>query len=193
MGFIMGLFEIILIAIGLSMDAFAVSITLGLSAKNLRFKKMIIPGIYFGSFQALMPAIGYFAGIYFANKIQNVDHWIAFVLLIFIGGKMVKESFTKEKNDETVGCSFNFTKMFVLALATSIDALAVGITFALFAVNILRAIAITGIITFFISIAGVKIGNIFGTKFKSKAEFIGGAVLIIIGVKILVEHLFFNG
>jgi putative Mn2+ efflux pump MntP len=189
----MGLFEIILIAVGLSMDAFAVSITLGLSARNLRLKKIIIPGIYFGFFQALMPAIGYFVGIYFANKIQNVDHWIAFVLLIFIGGKMVKECFTKEKNDEMVGCSFNFTKMLVLALATSIDALAVGITFALFAVNILRAIAITGIITFFISIIGVKIGNIFGTKFKSKAEFIGGAVLIIIGVKILVEHLFFNG
>lgn len=189
----MNLFEIILIAVGLSMDAFAVSITLGLSAGNLRFKKMIIPGIYFGFFQALMPAIGYFAGIYFADEIKNADHWIAFVLLAFIGGKMVKESFSKEKTDETAGYSFNFTKMLILALATSIDALAVGITFALLAVNILKAIAITGMITFFISMFGVKIGNIFGTKFKSKAEFTGGAVLIIIGVKILVEHLFFNG
>jgi putative Mn2+ efflux pump MntP len=188
----MGLFEIVVIAIGLAMDAFAVSITLGLSVKNLQFKQMTIPGIYFGFFQALMPAIGYFVGIYFANKIQDLDHWIAFAVLGFIGGKMVKESFSKEKNEGMAEYSFKFIKMLILALATSVDALAVGITFAFFQVNIIKAITITGIITFFISIGGVKIGNIFGTKFKSKAEFIGGAILIIIGIKIVIEHMFMN-
>jgi putative Mn2+ efflux pump MntP len=186
----MGLFEIIVIAVGLAMDAFAVSITLGLSVKNLRFRQMMIPGIYFGFFQALMPAIGYFVGIYFADKIQNLDHWIAFALLGFIGGRMIKESFSKERNDEAAEYSFKFIQMLVLALATSIDALAVGITFAFFKVNIIKAITITGVITFFISIGGIKIGNIFGTKYKSRAEFIGGAILIIIGIKIVIEHMF---
>jgi putative Mn2+ efflux pump MntP len=190
----MGFFEIVLIAIGLAMDAFAVSITLGLSIKKPKVKELIIPGIYFGAFQSLMPAIGYFAGIYFANKIQNLDHWIAFALLGFIGGKMIKESFSKEKNEEKPAeYAFGFAKMLVLAIATSIDALAVGITFAFFEVNIFKAIVITGTITLLISICGVKIGNAFGTKFKSKAEFIGGAVLILIGIKILIEHIYLNG
>jgi putative Mn2+ efflux pump MntP len=185
----MGLWEIILIAIGLSMDAFAVSIALGLSVKEAKLKVMIIPGLYFGLFQALMPAIGYFLGIYFANRIQNMDHWIAFVLLGFIGGKMIKDSLSKEKANEY---SFRFIKMLIMALATSIDALAIGITFAFFNVNIFKAIVITGLTTFFISICGVKIGNIFGIKFKSKAEFIGGAVLVMLGLKILIEHIFFS-
>ena len=186
----MGLLEIILIAIGLSMDAFAVSITLGLSVKKLKIREFLIPGIYFGFFQILMPLIGYFAGINFAGKIQNLDHWVAFVLLGIIGGKMIWESFCDD-DDKVNENSFLFLKMLLLAIATSIDALAVGITFAFFEINILKTIIIIGLTTFVISICGVKIGNIFGTKFKSKAEFIGGAVLIILGFKILIEHLFF--
>ena len=186
----MGFLEILLIAVGLSMDAFAVSITLGLSVKKPKIIEYFIPGIYFGFFQALMPLIGYFAGTFFSEKIQNVEHWIAFLLLGFIGGKMIKDSFSK--NDETADENpFHFMKMLLLAVATSIDALAVGVTFAFFKVNILLSIAIIGIITFAISIGGVKIGNIFGIRFKSKAEFIGGAVLVILGLKILIEHLFF--
>ena len=184
----MGLPEIIIIAIGLSMDAFAVSITLGLSVKKLKIKEVLIPGIYFGLFQTIMPLTGYFAGTFFAGKIQNLDHWIAFVLLAIIGGKMIWESFSKEEKRVNEN-PFQFIKMLLLAVATSIDALAVGITFAFFRINIFLAIIITGVITFCISIAGVKIGNTFGAKFKSKAEFIGGAVLIILGFKILIEHL----
>ena len=186
----MGLLEIILIAIGLSMDAFAVSITLGLSVKKPKIKEVLLPGIYFGFFQAIMPFLGYFAGNYFANKIQHIDHWIAFVLLGLIGGKMIRESFSKEEkkaNDNP----FQFVKMLLLAVATSIDALAVGITFSFFEINIYTAIIIIGLTTFFISIGGVIIGNIFGAKYQSKAEFIGGTVLVILGFKILAEHLFF--
>lgn len=187
----MSLLEIVLIALGLSMDAFAVSITLGLSVKKPRIREIIIPGIFFGLFQALMPAIGYFAGIFFADKIQNFDHWIAFALLGIIGGKMIKESLsTREETNENY---FTLIRLFVLAIATSIDALAIGITFVFFKVNIFMAVVITGIITFFISMTGVKMGNIFGSKFKSKAEFAGGAILVILGIKIVVEHLFFNG
>jgi putative Mn2+ efflux pump MntP len=186
----MSLLEIVLIAVGLSMDAFAVSITLGLSAKSLRLKEMIIPGVYFGFFQALMPTMGFFAGIYFANKIQDFDHWIACILLGVIGGKMIKDSFSKEKDKEIGEYSFKFIKMLVLSLATSIDALAIGITFAFLKVDIFKAILITGTTTFFISICGVKIGNIFGTRFKSRAEFTGGLVLVIIGIKIVIEHIF---
>jgi putative Mn2+ efflux pump MntP len=187
---IMGLLEIVLIAVGLAMDAFAVSITLGLSAQKTDIQKMVIPGVYFGVFQALMPSLGYFAGIYFAHKIQRFDHWIAFALLAFIGGKMIKDSFSKEKENHY---SFAFLKMLVLAVATSIDALAVGITFAFFKVNIVMAASITGMITFFIAMAGVKIGTLFGTRFKSKAEFLGGAILVLIGMKIVIEHAFING
>jgi putative Mn2+ efflux pump MntP len=187
----MGIIEIILIGIGLSMDAFAVSITLGLSAKKISLKTLLLPGLYFGVFQALMPAIGYFLGTYFSDKIQSFDHWIAFVLLGSIGAKMIKDSFAKDEEQPT-GDSFGFIKMLVLAFATSIDALAVGITFAFFKVDILKAIIIIGSITFFLSICGVKIGSIFGTKFKSKAEFVGGTILVALGIKIVVEHLFFN-
>jgi putative Mn2+ efflux pump MntP len=180
----MGLIEIVVIALGLSMDAFAVSLTLGLSVKKLKIREIIIPGTFFGFFQAFMPAIGYFAGIYFANKIQAFDHWIAFALLGIIGGKMIKESLSKEnETKEQNKNSFQLLRMLVLAI---------GITFAFFKVNIVMAIIITGLTTFFISMGGVKTGNIFGIKFKSKAEFFGGAVLIILGIKIVIEHLFFN-
>jgi putative Mn2+ efflux pump MntP len=187
----MSLFEIILIAVGLSMDAFAVSITLGLSVERLRPKEIIIPGLYFGAFQALMPCIGYFTSLFFANKIQHIDHWIAFVLLGFIGGKMMKDGLSKEV--ERKENSFQYIKMLILAIATSIDALAVGITFALFKINIFNAILITGFTTFFVSMFGVKVGNIFGIRYKSKSELVGGSVLVILGAKILIEHLFFNG
>jgi putative Mn2+ efflux pump MntP len=173
------------------MDAFAVSITLGLSVKKLNLKALLIPGLYFGFFQAIMPLIGYFTGLNFADKIQNLDHWIAFLLLGFIGGKMIKDSFSKD--EEKVNKNpFLFTTMLILAFATSIDALAVGLTFAFFQINIFKAILIIGLTTFCISIFGAKIGNMFGTKFKSKAEFIGGIILIAIGSKILIEHLFFQ-
>jgi putative Mn2+ efflux pump MntP len=188
----MGLAEIVLIAISLAMDAFAVSITLGLSVKKLKPREVMIPGVYFGFFQSLMPAIGYFAGVFFVKKIEGLDHWIAFALLGLIGGKMIKDSFSKEEEIKTGGDSLGFIRMFILAVATSIDALAVGTTFAFFKINIYMAIAITGPVTFFISMGGVIIGNIFGTKFKSKAEFTGGLALIIIGIKILIEHLFFS-
>ena len=186
----MGLIEIILIAIGLSMDAFAVSVTLGLSVKNPKVKEVLTPGIYFGFFQAVMPLIGYFSGVHFANKIQNLDHWIAFVLLGFIGGKMIKDSFSKkEKKIDTK--PFRFRTMLLLAIATSIDALVVGITFAFLKTNIFKAIIIIGLITFFLSIGGMKMGNKLGAKYESKAEFVGGAILVILGFKILIEHLFF--
>ena len=185
----MGLLEIVIIAIGLSMDAFAVSITLGLSAKPKK-SQYLIPGFYFGFFQALMPFVGFFTGTLFAYRIQKFDHWIAFALLCFIGGKMIKDSFSPDetKTDEN---PFHVSKMLVLAIATSIDALAIGISFAFFEINIFMAITIIGITTFIISAAGVKIGNVFGEKFKSKAELGGGIVLVLLGIKILIEHLVF--
>jgi len=182
--------EIILIAIGLSMDAFAVSITLGLSVKKPKLRELLAPGIFFGFFQALMPVTGYFAGFYFANKINEFGPWIAFVLLGIIGGNMIKESFSK-KEEERDESHFQFMKLLVLAIATSIDALAVGVTFAFFKINIYKAAIIIGLITFSLSVAGVIIGNIFGIRFKSKAEFAGGAVLVLLGFKILIQHLFF--
>jgi putative Mn2+ efflux pump MntP len=187
----MGFPEIILIAIGLSMDAFAVSITLGLSVKKPKITELLIPGIFFGFFQALMPFIGYFTGTYFADKIQDYDHRAAFVLLGFIGGKMIKDSFAKDEMKANEN-SFRFITMLLLAIATSIDALAVGVTFAFLKTDIFKAIAIIGLTTFIISMGGVKIGNIFGIKYKSKAEFFGGAVLVILGFKVLIEHIFFK-
>lgn len=172
------------------MDAFAISIMLGLSIKKPTIKEIIIPGIYFGFFQALMPLIGYFIGVHFVNYVQNYDHWIAFFLLVIIGGKMIKESFSKG-NEKTSDNPLQLAKMLLLAIATSIDALAIGLTFAFFKINILLAILIIGLTTFCISTGGVKIGNLFGIKFKSKAEFFGGTILIILGFKILIEHLFF--
>ncbi|MCL2027524.1 MAG: manganese efflux pump MntP family protein [Bacteroidales bacterium] len=181
----MNLSEIILIAIGLSMDAFAVSITLGLAVKKLSTKDVLIPGVYFGFFQALMPLVGYYAGTLFAHNAQNLGPWVAFVLLGFVGGKVIKDSFSK--NDDKVNeTPFVFLKMLLLAIATSIDALAVGVTFAFFEIDIFVAILIIGLITFGVFIGGVKIGNLFGAKYRSRAEFAGGAVLVLLGVKMLI-------
>ena len=198
----MTILEIFLIAVSLSMDAFAISVTLGLSTASLSaaagggsVKKpgpieMLIPGIYFGFFQALMPFLGYYGGTLFASRIQHIDHWVVFALLSFIGGKMIKDSFSKDNDEAINDNSLGFIKMLVLAIATSIDALAVGITFSFFQINIFTAITIIGLTTFCISVAGVKVGRLFGTQFKSKAEFIGGAVLVALGLKVLIEALF---
>ena len=186
----MGIIELFLFAVSLSMDAFAVSVCKGLSVKTLRPRHGVIAGLYFGGFQALMPLIGWLLGRQFEGLIKSVDHWVAFMLLALIGANMVRESFGK---DEEVNDSFSFKTMLPLAVATSIDALAVGVTFAFLEVQILPAIALIGVTTFAFSAAGVKIGNVFGTRFKSKAEFAGGVILILLGIKILVEHLFFGG
>ncbi|MDO5294882.1 MAG: manganese efflux pump MntP family protein [bacterium] len=183
----MSYLSVFIIGIGLSMDAFAVSICKGLSMKKLAIKQAIIVGLYFGGFQALMPLIGYFLGTSFESKIQSVSSYVAFILLALIGANMIKEAFSKEELDEDA--SLNFKTMVLLAIATSIDALAVGVSLAFFEVNIYPSILIIGVTTFVISIAGVKIGNVFGAKYKSKAEIIGGLILIGMGLKILLEHL----
>ncbi len=188
----MSLAELFIIAVGLSMDAFAVAICKGLSVKKAGIKEMAKAGLWFGGFQALMPAIGYFLGSTFESYITKIDHWVAFVLLGIIGANMIKESLSKEDECECEKCenSMNIKEMFTLAVATSIDALAVGITFALLPdVNIGAAVGFIGVITFALSAVGIKIGNIFGVKFKSKAEFAGGLILILMGLKILLEHL----
>ena len=183
----MELFEIVVIGIGLAMDAFAVSVCKGLSMKKLDWKKTIIIALYFGIFQALMPVLGYFLGSTFSSFVQQVDHWIAFILLAIIGGNMIKDSTDDE--EEKRNDKVDVKTMILLAIATSIDALAVGVTFAFFEVNLLLAISIIGIITFVLSILGVIIGNKFGDKFQNRAELAGGIILIIIGLKILLEHL----
>ncbi len=196
----MTLINIVLIAIGLSMDAFAVSICKGLAMKKITLKKSLIVGAWFGAFQGLMPAIGYLLGIRFEEYITSIDHWIAFVLLGIIGGNMIKEALSKE--EEETSDSLAIKEMLMMAIATSIDALAVGITFAFLQeeriegagllqqnLSILPAVLVIGFITFSLSCLGVKIGNIFGLKYKSKAELLGGVILILIGTKILLEHL----
>lgn len=183
----MEIYEILLISIGLAMDAFAVSICKGLSMKKMNWKNAVIIALYFGVFQALMPLIGYFLGMTFESIVTTFDHWVAFALLTLIGGGMIKESFDSEddkKNDRV-----DFKTMVVLAIATSIDALAIGITFAFFDVNIVLAVSIIGIITFIISVLGVKIGNRFGDKYQNKAQLMGGIILVLLGFKILLEHL----
>lgn len=182
----MGFLEIFLIGIGLAMDAFAVSICKGLSVTKLKIKNALTCGFYFGGFQALMPFIGYILGVQFKESIEAIDHWIAFLLLGFIGFNMIKEAFEEE---ETCNNDFSFKAMIPLAIATSIDALAVGVTFAFLSVNIIYAITIIGITTFIIGAIGVKIGHIFGMRYKSKAEMTGGIILILMGLKILLEHL----
>ncbi len=182
----MGTWELFVLAVGLSMDAFAVSICKGLSLGKIKVKHMCIAGIWFGGFQALMPLIGYFLGSLFADMITKYDHWVAFILLLFIGGNMIKEAVGDE---EHVNASMDVKSMFILAVATSIDALAVGVTFAFLKVAIVSAVSFIGIVTFVCSAAGVKIGSIFGTKYSKKAELFGGVVLILIGIKILVEGL----
>lgn len=184
--------SLFLTAVGLSMDAFAVAICKGVATKSLKFKHMFITALYFGGFQALMPLLGYLFGVSFENLIKNVDHWVAFTLLCLIGINMIRESFEKEdecKGDCEKASSVAFKVMLPLAIATSIDALAVGISFAVLDVNIVPAVIFIGLTTFTISFFGVIIGNAFGSKFKSKAEMLGGIILIIIGIKILVEHL----
>ncbi len=182
----MSFLEILLIGVGLAMDAFAVSICKGLSTRKLEWKHAIICGGYFGVFQALMPFIGYILGIQFKDKIESIDHWIAFILLALIGLNMIKEAFGEE---DDCNPDFSFKAMIPLAIATSIDALAIGVTFAFLNVNILYAIIIIGITTCFISMIGVKIGHAFGVRYKSKAEIVGGVILILMGLKILLEHL----
>ena len=171
----MGIFELFIVAVGLSMDAFAVSIGKGLSVKRLKASHCLITGAYFGGFQALMPLLGFLLASSFASYIQKFDHWIACVLLVLIGANMLREAFSKE--EEQGNDSFAFRVMLPLAIATSIDALATGVTFAMMGVNIWIAIAI------------VKIGNLFGSRYQSKAELVGGLILIVMGFKILVEHL----
>lgn len=184
----MGLFELFLLAVGLSMDAFAVSICKGLSTHRLKAKHFLIIGAWFGGFQALMPTLGYFLGSTFEVYITSIDHWVAFVLLCLIGGNMLKEGLSRD--DEKSDDSFSFKTMLILAVATSIDALAVGITFALLPdVNIVAAVSFIGVTTFILSGVGLKVGNVFGLKYKSKAEIAGGLILILIGLKILLEHL----
>ena len=183
----MGIAELLLLAVGLAMDAFAVSVCKGLAMQKISLKEVAIVGLWFGGFQMLMPVAGYYLGSAFASYIDQYDHWIAFVLLVLIGINMIREAFSKE--EEEVKADLSVKTMFFMAVATSIDALAVGITFAFLNVNVFYSGAIIGLITFVISAIGVKIGNVFGTKYKAKAEFAGGVVLVLLGVKILLEGL----
>ena len=182
----MNFIEIFLIAFSLSMDAFAVSICQGLSMKNISNKDTITTGIYFGLFQMIMPALGYFLGFYFSSMLDKIDHWIAFILLASIAISMIHESFEDKSNKEM---NYGFKNMIILAIATSIDALAIGVTFAFLKVNLLLAVLTIGIVCFLISISGVKIGNRFGSRFGNKTGLFGGIILFFIGVKILLEHL----
>ena len=182
----MGFWELLVLAAGLSMDAFAVSVCKGLSVPELKPKHALITGLYFGGFQALMPLLGYLLGRQFEALITNIDHWIAFVLLALIGANMIKES---RGEAEQLNDSFSFWTMLPLAVATSIDALAVGITFAFLQVSILPAVTVIGCTTFVLSAAGIKIGHVFGARYQSRAELAGGIVLIVLGCKILLEHL----
>lgn len=184
----MDLLTLFLLAVGLSMDAFAVSICKGLAMKKISFRQAAIVGLWFGGFQALMPALGFFLGTSFASLVNVVADWIAFVLLALIGGNMIKEALSKE--EEEADASLSFKTMLLLAIATSIDAFAVGVSFAFMEIGslIIPAVLFIGVITFILSMAGVKVGNVFGTKYKSKAELAGGIILILLGVKIILEH-----
>lgn len=179
----MGIGELFLLAVGLSMDAFAVSVCKGLAIKKATLKAEATCGLWFGGFQALMPLAGYFLGSLFADIFTRYAHWIAFVLLVFIGGSMIKEAFGKEE----INASMNFQSMLLLAIATSIDALAVGVSFAFLQVEIIPAVSFIGVITFLFSAVGVKIGSIFGDKYRAKAEICGGVILILIGLKTLLD------
>ena len=187
----MGIAELILLSVGLAMDAFAVSICKGLNMTKINYKHAGIIALFFGVFQAVMPLIGYGLGTRFAKYIESVDHWVAFGLLVFIGGQMILEAVKgEEEEDADEGGELDIKQLFILAIATSIDALAVGITFALLdGVSIWFSVAIIGAITFIISFVGVVIGNRFGNKYEKKAELAGGIILVLIGLKILLEHL----
>ena len=184
----MTILELFLIGVGLSMDAFAASVCKGLNMKKINWRQSLIIALFFGGFQALMPLIGWGLGRQFEHLITSYDHWIAFVLLCYIGGKMIWDVCQGE--GETCPVSFSLRDVLLLAIATSIDALAVGVTFAFLQVNILPAVTLIGVITFLLSMAGVKAGSIFGIRYKSRAEIAGGGILILMGVKILIEHLF---
>ncbi|MBE6652757.1 MAG: manganese efflux pump [Ruminococcaceae bacterium] len=182
----MSLLDLFILAVGLSMDAMAVAICKGLSAPKLKLRHALVTGLYFGGFQAAMPLLGFLLGLRFRAYIESVDHWIAFVLLGFLGAKMIKDAFD---DAEEVNCSFCPKAMIPMAVATSIDALVVGITFAFLKVSIIPAVSFIGVITFSLSAVGVYVGHLFGAKFRSKAELIGGIVLILMGLRILLEHL----
>ena len=183
----MGFWELVVLAIGLSMDAFAVSICKGLALQRVSWKECCIAGLWFGGFQALMPLLGYLLGTQFEQFVTSVDHWIAFVLLGIIGGNMIREALKGEQ--EELDDSFTFRTMLPLAIATSIDALAMGVTFAFLQVQIVPAVLFIGVTTFVLSAVGLKVGNVFGAKYKSRAELFGGVVLVLMGIKILLEHL----
>ena len=184
----MGFLELLLVSVGLAMDAFAVSVCKGLATPNVKKRHMAIVGLWFGGFQALMPLIGYFVGATFKEYIEKYDHWIALILLSFIGINMIREAIFEK--DEEASCSFCPKAMLPMAVATSIDALIVGVTFALLPdVSIGAAVSFIGAITFLLSAIGVKVGNLFGAKYKARAELVGGIILVLMGVKILLEHL----
>ena len=186
----MGLFEIFMIGVGLSMDAFAASICKGLNMRRLNIKNMLIIGLFFGGFQALMPAVGWLLGKQFESYITSVDHWVAFALLVFIGGKMICDVFADKDEDDYGEKSdrLDMKEILTLSVATSIDALAVGISFAFLQVEIIKAVSIIGITTFILSVIGVAAGNMFGSRYEKKATLAGGIILILIGLKILLEH-----
>lgn len=185
----MNLAELFIIAAGLSCDAFAAGICRGLSIKKVSFKNALAVGLYFGGFQAAMPLIGYMIGTGFSDLVNKLDHWIALALLVFIGGKMIFDSFKKEEQCKADTAPLGISKMLPIAIATSIDALALGVTFAFLKVHILPAVTFIGFVTLILSMIGVKIGNMFGMKYKSKAEFTGGLILVLMGIKILLNHL----
>ena len=187
----MGFLELLLLAVGLSMDAFAVSVCKGLCMKKADLRSMAICGAWFGGFQGFMPLIGFFLGTIFADAIEAIDHWVAFVLLALIGLNMLKEAMEKSCDCcDANGADLSVKNMFVMAVATSIDALAVGISLAMAGnVNIVAAVLLIGIVTFLLSGVGVKVGNIFGSRFEKKAQLLGGVILILLGTKILLEHL----
>ncbi|BAK99166.1 hypothetical protein OBV_19680 [Oscillibacter valericigenes Sjm18-20] len=186
----MGLFELFLIGVGLSMDAFAVAICQGLCMRKFSFQYAFVIALFFGGFQAIMPFLGWILGSRFAGYIQSVDHWVAFALLLVIGGNMVRESTGREEETKcAVEVRMDLKRLTVLAVATSIDALAVGVTFAFLNVKIVPAVFIIGVITFLLSLIGVAVGNFFGARYKRHAEFTGGVILILLGAKILLEHL----
>lgn len=185
----MGFFELFLIGIGLSMDAFAVAICKGLGMERINKRDTLLLALFFGGFQALMPLTGYLLGSRFASYIERWDHWIAFVLLAFIGGNMIRESREQEEEETKHYGSIRYRELFTLAVATSIDALAVGVSFAFLGVRIAPAVTLIGCTTFVLTLVGVWVGNLFGSRYKSRAELTGGIILILIGVKILLEHL----
>ena len=189
----MSIFELFLVAVGLSMDAFAVSVCKGLAMRKVHMGQCFVIALFFGGFQALMPVLGYFLGSAFAEKIQSVDHWIAFILLCYIGAKMIADAVKERREEfkvEEMDPPLDFKELFIMAVATSIDALAVGVTFSFLYVDITLAALVIGVVTFVISGAGVFIGNVFGVKYKTGAQMAGGVILIFLGARILLSHLF---